>query len=204
MAKSPWEIHPDLTLPRLQLLEALLREVRHRALALHDPLEDDNNWSLGCRIYARSCGALLRASEQWDWLGIIDSGQEFVFTIGAVPVRFYHGDSECPETSRLEPAAAELVQLGMGYGDTAMDLLWRLAIETNTGGEVSRIVLIGAHTEGGIDIHFPIPRNEKLAVVTTLRAPVKRGVTLPPPRVTVLNPKRAGERRSDGDGEPQV
>jgi len=204
MAKTPWEIHPDLTLPRLQLLEALLREVRHRALSLHDPLEDDNNWSLGCRVYARSCGALVRASEHWDWLGIIDPGQEFVFTIGRVPVRFYHGDSESPAANRLEPASGELLQLGMGYSDSATDLLWRLAVETNAAGEVSRIVLIGAHTEGGVDVHFPIPRDEKLAVLATLRTPVKRGVTLPPPRVIVLTSKRAGDKTSDDDGGAKV
>jgi hypothetical protein len=201
MAQSPWEIHPDLALSRLQLLESLLRDVRHRTLALHDPVDGDNNWSLGCRTYARSCNALINAACQWNWLSIVEEGQQFIFKIGAVPVRFYHGDSESPSAQHLEVAPQEAVQLGMCYGDRAIDLVWRLAVETNSVGEVLRIVLIGAHTEGGVDVHFPIPTANKIAPFTVTRSPPERGVPLPAPSVTILTPKRASDTKANDDTE---
>jgi hypothetical protein len=204
MASNPWEIQPDFVLSRLQLLETLLREVRHRALALHEPVDGDNNWSLGCRIYARSCSALVQAAERWDWLSIVDDGQQFIFKIANVPVRFFHGDSESPSADKLAVAPEEALQLGMCYGDSAVDLIWRLVVETNNAGEVLRIVLIGAHTEGGIDVHFPIPRDDKLTMFAPPRAPTRRGVTMPPPSITVLTPKRAGDTDSNDDSEPNI
>jgi hypothetical protein len=204
MAPKPWEIQPDFVLSRLQLLEKVLREARHRTLALHDPVEGDNNWCLGCRIYARSCSALVGAAGQWDWLSIVDEGQQFIFKIGNVPVRFFHGDSESLSPNRLEVAPEEALQLGMCYGDSAIDLIWRLVVETNSAGEVLRIVLIGAHTEGGIDVHFPIPRDDKLTAFAPPRTPTRRGVMMPPPSVTVLTPRRTGDTNSNDDSEPKV
>lgn len=182
----------------------VLREARYRSLALHDPLAGDNNWSLGCRIYARSCNALLEASRQWDWLGIVEEGQQFIFRIGAVPVRFFHGDSESPTNRNLEVAPVEALQIEMCYGDNRVDLIWRIAVETNQVGEVRRIVLIGAHSAGGIDIHFPIPVNEKLGVFAPPKPSGKRGVQLPPATVTVLTQKRVNESDANDGNEPKV
>lgn len=92
----------------------------------------------------------------------------------------------------------------MCYGDNAIDLIWRMAVETNSAGEVLRIVLIGAHTDRGIDVHFPIPRDDKLAVFAPQATPIKRGVVLPPPSVTVLTPKRANDTDSNDESGPQV
>lgn len=200
MALRPWQVHPDLSLSRLQLLEKLLREIRHQTLSLHDPAGGDNNWSLGCRIYARSCSALANATRVWDWLSIVDEGQQFIFKIGSVPVRFYHGDSESPSAQHLEVAPEEAEQLSLCYGDSGIDLIWRLAVETNALGEVRRIALIGAHSEGQIDLHFAIPRDDKLTVFAAPRTPIKRGVSLPAPGVRVLRSKQASDAISNDDG----
>jgi hypothetical protein len=205
MASNPWEIQPQLTLPRLQLVEKLLRDVRHASLRLHDPLGGDDNWSLGCRIYARSRNTLAQMESQWEWLRIVKDQQQFIFAIGGVPVRFYRGDSESPPAHNLELAPEEMQQMELCYGrENPFDLIWRVAIETNNVGEVLRIVLIGAHTEGGVDVRFVIPPDDTLAIFVSPPVPVKRGVTLPPPTVTVLTPKRASDTEQNDDSGPKI
>ena len=205
MAQAPWDIQPQLKLSRLQLIEKLFREVRHSSLRLHDPIGGDDNWSLGCRIYARSRNTLVQMESQWDWLRIVKDQQQFIFAIGGVPVRFYRGDSESPSNHNLEVAPEEMQQMELCYGAvTPFDLIWRIAIETNNAGEVLRVVLLGAHTEGGIDLRFVIPPDDTLMIFVPPQNPPKRGVTLPPPRVTVLTPKRASDTASNDDSEPKV
>jgi hypothetical protein len=187
---DPWEIHPDLTLSRLQLIEAVLRDTRHRTLRLHDPIEGDSAWSLGCRVYARSCHALIQAARQWPWLRILDAGLQFIFAIGAVPVRFYHGDSQSPP---LDLAPPEALQLALCYGDAAA-VVWRIAVETTDLGEVWRIVLIGAHGEGRVDVRFTIPPDDRL--VAFALPPLQRDVSPSPPEVTARGRRSESEPKT--------
>lgn len=205
MASKPWQIQPQLTLPRLQLLEKLLRDVRHSALRLHDPVGGDDNWSLGCRIYARSRNTIAQMEAQWDWLRIVKDQQQFIFAVDGVPIRFFRGDSESPSAHNLQVALEEMHQMELCYGSEGpFELIWRIAIETSSAGEVLRIVLIGAHSEGGIDMRFVIPQDDTIAIFTPPQVPIKRGVQLPPPSVTVLTQKRANETKSNDDSEPNI
>lgn len=131
--------------------------------------------------------------------------QQFIFAIGGVPVRFFRGDSESPPAHNLEVAPEAMQQMELCYGhENPFDLIWRIAIETNGLGEVLRIVLIGAHTEGGVDFRFVIPPDETLAIFVPPQMPVRRGITLPAPSVTVLAQKRASDTDSNDGCGPKV
>jgi hypothetical protein len=60
---------------------------------------------------------LLRAAQQWPWISIIQSSLELIFQIGAVPLRFFHGDAERPALSRLHAIEAEVGQLRFAFGE---------------------------------------------------------------------------------------
>lgn len=195
MPKQPWDFHEDLTFERLQLVAKLLRDTRRDTLMLHDPTAGDTAWSLGCRVYARSTEMLLRAAQQWPWISIIQSNLEFIFQIGTVPLRFFHGDAERPALSRLHAVEAEVRQLRFAFGKTRTDLVWRIVVETNIAGEVEDIVLIGSNAEGEVGCTYVIPPLD-LRLFEPRRPQVQSGIELPPPVVTS---RRGVVKKSDND-----
>lgn len=73
---EPWSTCLSLTPDRLSIVGAILRRVRHDAIDLHEPLAGDCPWSLGCRIYSRTCFALREAAAKYDWLTIVDEAEQ--------------------------------------------------------------------------------------------------------------------------------
>ena len=161
MPKLPWDYHEDLSLDRLQLVAKVLRDTRRDTVALHDPAAGDTSWSLGCRVYARSTEMLTRVADSlWPWLIIVQSSLEFVFKVGAVPLRFFHGDANRPDAQHLKVVEAEARQLGFAFGDASVDLVWRIVVESNIAGEAEDIVIIGSTSERDVECQFVIPRLE--------------------------------------------
>jgi hypothetical protein len=198
MPKQPWDFHEDLSFERLQLVAKLLRDTRRHTLLLHDPAAGDTTWSLGCRVYARSTEMLLRAAQQWPWISIVQGNLEFIFQVGAVPLRFFHGDAEHPELSRLHAIDAEVRQLRFAFGETPTDLVWRIVVETNIAGEAEDIVLIGSSTAGEVDCTYVIPRlDESVQLFEPRRPQVQPGIELPAPMVK----SRRGVVKKGDDGQ---
>ena len=76
-----------------------------------------------------------------------------------MPVRFYRGAADEPtvRTLRRHEAEAQQLELALGAG-IADGLVFRLAIETNSGGGVERVVfLVLRGEEGDADCAWPIP-----------------------------------------------
>lgn len=199
MSEQPWDHHEDLTRDRLQLVAKALRDARNDTLPLHDPAGGDTAWSLGCRVYARSAEALIRlADPHWLWLKIISPPLEFIFSIGDVPMRFYHGDANHPQGHNLKVAAAEQVQLDFAFGDAAADLLWRLAVESNAVGEAQDVILVGLTPAGAMGCRYEIPLDDSVSFLVPPRPSEKTPVRLQPPRV---RPRHPPEERKDSDDD---
>jgi hypothetical protein len=200
MSKLPWDYHEDLSLDRLQLVAKVLRDTRRDTVALHDPAAGDTSWSLGCRVYARSTENLTRIADTLlPWLVVVQSSLEFVFKVGAVPLRFFHGDANHPSAQHLKVVEVEARQLGFAFGDASADLVWRIVVETNAAGEAEDIVLIGSTSERDVECQFVIPRLEDSV---SFFEPLKQeghGVQLLAPVVTPRRKKQAKEE--DGGTE---
>jgi hypothetical protein len=160
--RFPWNLHPALTEERLAACARLLARGRADALALADPWAGDDAWSIGCRAYSFSRHQLRRAAEagRYAWLGVLDGTHHFVFLIEGVPVRFYRGDADEPTRRTLRQQEVEAEQLALAFGreDGATGLMFRLAVETDAEGAVSRVVFLALRGEAGrVECFWPVP-----------------------------------------------
>ena len=145
-----------------------------------DPWAGDDAWSVGCRAYSFSRNRLRRAAEggRWPWLGVLDGTQHFVFLVDGVPVRFFRGDAEDPTPRTLRRQEAEATQLSLALGTAAQGLVFRLAVETDEAGAVSRVVFLALRgEEGRAECFWPVPLEQE------------------PPRCRAIGPSR--RRRND-------
>ena len=217
MDPLPWEIHPDLTSERLEFLARLIHSVRTDAVDAHDPEKGDTAWGLGCRAHERTLFAIVNAAAgiASGWLRVIEPGLHFVFAIGAVPVRFYRGEAEHPPAKSLRRNYPEIQAAQTSFSlpgfttpaseETAVEYLWRIAIETDVEGAVDRVVLIEVADDGATRTVYEIPKSNVRYVATTERKR-REGKQLPPPRVGLKSKKtdtEAGEyrKKADEDGE---
>lgn len=145
MQRAPWEFHPDLLADRLAVIARALLQARNAVLDRREPDNGDDPYATGTRAYSWQCHAIrdLVFSEVYPWLSLINGNQEFIFRIGAIPVRFYRGSHDRPHSRTLRQTFPELTQAKLNLGDegwTTDDIIWRFAIETDIDGEVDRIM----------------------------------------------------------------
>ncbi len=186
MPKRPWDFHPDLSRDRLQLVAEVLRHVRRDSIRRHDPAVFDTSWTLGCAIYGRSAEMLARVgAELWEWFRVIQPPLEFVFAVGAVPMRFCRDDPDNPEIQHLRVTDAEFRQSEFAFGCSTVDLLWRIVVVANPAGEPDSVVVIAVTPSGDIHCKYVVPELEgAIAFITNpVIARPGPGVELPPPMV---------------------
>lgn len=202
---EPWTRYPPLTKDRLSIVANLIREVRREAVNLHDSAGGDNEWSLGCRVYARTCHALRQAAERHEWLTILpeeDKALRFAFAIGSVPFRFYHGEAGDPPNHYLITTYAELHQQQLALdldGVQMRDQIVRLAVETDATRQVSSVTLVEMDEARNLTGTYAIPFDAELGNVAPLQP---KGVDLPPPLLEPLK-KEAEEKREKRDAGAQ-
>lgn len=161
--KNPQDCHPDLQEEHLLSLAQFFAATRSAVVSLHDPLAGDDAWSLGCRGFARWRNLLTQKAKsgEWPWLGIVNPGKKFIFSIGTVPVRFYRGKIDRPPYRTLASNALELTQLSLAFAtepEQYRDLKWRFAIETDFLGEPSAVIFAGlAGEDGTVVCHWKLP-----------------------------------------------
>jgi hypothetical protein len=179
----PWDLHSALTKERLSACARLLARGRADAVAMADAWAGDDAWSIGCRAYSFSRNRLRQAAEggRYRWLAVLDATHHFVFLIDGVPVRFFRGDAEEPSKRTLRQQESEAQQLALALGDTggSEGLMFRLAIETGEGGEVTRVVFLALRgEEGAVECFWPVPLDNE-DVSSTARRNAGAGLTTP-------------------------
>ena len=197
---GPWSKYPPLEEERLITIANILQTVRHEAVLLHEPGVGDNAWSLGCRVYVRECHAVRAAAQKYPWLKILDEAEplRFTFAIGTVPVRFYTGEAEGAPGRYLERTHAEVHQQQLAFqidGLRLIDSVLRLAVETDTNGEVENVFLVEMDTAGNVTESYRIPLNGQAANVTPLQP---KPVELGPPQVEPLAAEETEAKENNG------
>jgi hypothetical protein len=200
----PWDRHADLSQERLSTLALAILRVRDDALLTHEPHKGDGPWGYGCRALERQIDAIKKLAETESWLTILEDGRHFVFRVGQVPVRFYKGRAGKPKVSTLRQNHPELTaqQLAFKFVDDRHGL-WRLAIETDVTGRVSRIVAVEVAVAGkpgnervmGVLTSWEIPLGESVSAVGSVTPMKREGKQLDKPKV---RPKAKGRTKKDG------
>jgi hypothetical protein len=163
MSLTPTDCHPDFQEERLAALAQFFAETRSDVAGLHDVCAGDDGWSLGCRSFARCRNLLVQkaSSAEWPWLRIVNPGKRFIFSIGAVPVRFFRGSINRPPERTLAYSALELAQRALAFDDIETpyaQLHWRFAIETGPLGEPTAVIFAGlAREDGAVICHWVLP-----------------------------------------------
>jgi hypothetical protein len=198
---QPWSKYADISKDRLSVIAGIIRRVTTETLALHDAGGGDNQWSLGCRIYSRTCHALREAAHQYQWLKILPEleGLRFSFAIGSVSFRFYRGKPDDPPERYLMSTFGELHHLQRTLqieGLRPVDKVLRLAVEPDRT-EVCRVTFVEMDEAGNVTETYRIPLVVEEAKVTPLQA---KPVDLPAPPLEPLKPEaeEVGQKRREG------
>jgi hypothetical protein len=211
MQSFPWELAPELTEGRLRKLAATIERARSGALDGHDPEQGDSDWSLGCRAYSRTCGALSKlalaeAKSATPWFTAEFEGLACLLRIGGVPIKFYHGSPNDPSQRALRglDAAARDALSGqtslfsyLPSYEAREEWHWLMAVETHgAGGSVSSVVIFQATVSGSMRNPWPIPLEERIPTLAEVTDMQREGVDLPPP---VVGPKTEIQEASSPD-----
>jgi len=199
MNALPWELHEQLTEERLVEIAAAIRDVRHESLDGHEPDKGDTGWGLGCRAYERTCYALTLLADQCDWLRILPTDKQFVFTVGGVPMRFYRGEPERPQQRWLKRSYPELQQQQFAFANSDhYEWFWRVVIETDFDGSVLRIVYVQVADSGLVQNPWGAPLDASVSVLASLRPTEAEEVEIAPPLVA---PKSAARKMKSGTND---
>jgi len=186
---EPWIKYPALTAERLSVVANLIRETRRTTVLLHDPIGGDNEWSLGCRAYARTCFALQQATERYSWLTVLPEQESlrFTFAIGLIPVKFYHGEADGAPSHYCTITGTEMGQQQLAFQIDGVELagqVLRIAVVTDVSRRVSKVVLVELDSEtGAAAATYEIPFDLKSDNVVQLQS---RPVDLPRPELEPL------------------
>jgi hypothetical protein len=181
---KPWLKYPDLTQQRLTTLANEIRKVRSECVALHNPLEGDGDWSLGCRVYQRTFFAIRELSKTVDWLTINRElkSLQFSFSVGSAPLRFYKGDPEDPPSRYLFQSDGEREHIQMCFefeGMPSANTILRLAVDVDGAThQANSVTLVEIDEYKEVIGVYRIPFDEAQGVnVAQMQAPP---VNLPP------------------------
>jgi hypothetical protein len=201
---EPWTKYPDLTIDRLSALANVIRDVRRDAVRLHDPANGDTEWSLGCRVYTRTCHAIRLAATRYPWLKILPEAEllRFSFAVGSVTFRFYRGTPDDPPEPYLITTYGELHHRQMLLqmeGLPPVDKTLRLAVEVDRGTrQVSGVSFVEMDDASNITETFAIPFDVEPGSVIPMQV---QPVNLPPPTIEPL--KTAEESRQGKSGQAE-
>jgi hypothetical protein len=186
---EPWTIHSDLTRDRLIEIGRLIRQGRNDALDRFDASIGDDAWTLGCCAFQFQRHRILMAcvDDRFTWLSVIDSSKQFVFGVGAVPMRFYRGAADDPSERTLRQSYPELRQLSLFPDDIeAREYAHRLAIETDLDGAITGIKYV-AMSGDTPKFFWDIPLIGTVAPIRPIAGDPAPGVHLPAPEVELAD-----------------
>lgn len=192
--KKPSEFHSDLQ--EGHILSAIKLITSAYADAVDNMREDkgDTNWGLGCRRYEWAKQNLRQAAEsgKYPFLSIlVDTGNTFLFKIGAVPVRFKRCDAENANPTIFSQYHTEAAQLSLLQFDNLNDpcmLSWRILVDVDLFGDVTTAVFVGAEQNGRTQCFWQAPLESLHMPPALVPSSKPEGVVIAPPKVSLKSP----------------
>jgi len=180
----PWDYHPELTKERLVKVAQLLALGRGSAVDRFDPTIGDDNWTLGVCAYNYGCFQIARAAGTpgFEWLGVIDPGKHFQFSIGGIPMRFWRGDPSEPTAKISVATPLEQLLLDLEPGVPTAGVLFRIGVTTDVDGALLGASFVALRNDQP-EIVWPLPLAEAEPLIVSLDDARPEGVELSSPSV---------------------
>jgi hypothetical protein len=204
---TPWDVTPQLSRERIEILAREATIARNSVADLHEPHNGDDPWSLGCRAYSRTCFRLERLLEnqQYPWLRITRRNLYFTLFVDGVPLKFYRGRAEEPNSRTLKSGLAEALRAGqtrLPFYDQEIareeeGWFWLMAIDTDEDGRTLQVYLLQANKEGETKNIYAVV-DDHIRVVAGLSDERAEAVELPPADIGV-----PGDELADADGDDE-
>lgn len=184
----PWELNPGLTASRLITIGQLIQSGRAKALDRFDPSIGCTGWTVGCEAFSFQRHEIVQATATYNWLDVLDSSMQFVFSVGGVPVRFYRGEPDEPSSRTLKQTFPELQQLSLFAPEELSKLgngrVYRFAVETDFDGSLNAVTFVVLDGQTPV-MAWPIPLDGSVTKIAPLWGEKDEGVELPPPMVGI-------------------
>ncbi|MDX0111057.1 hypothetical protein GOC07_02005 [Sinorhizobium meliloti] len=184
MMMLPWDYHPELTKERLVKVAQLLAMGRGSAVDRFDPTIGDDNWTLGVCAYNYGCFQIARAAGTpgFEWLGVIEPGKHFQFSIEGIPMRFWRGDPAEPTAKISAATPFEQLLLDLEPGVPTAGMLFRIGVTTDLDGALLGASFVALRNDQP-EIVWPLPLAEAEPLIVLLDDARPEGVELSSPVV---------------------
>lgn len=195
---KPWDYDTELTAERLGKIAQLLAWGRHDAVDRHDPDVGGNAWTRGVCAYQYGCFriAAVAGSAGYEWLGVIDPGKRFQFSVGGRPLRFWRGDPNEPNDRVSCPTQREQLLLDLG-DDASAGLVMRIGVTTDGDGDFLEAAFVALRGDVPETV-WPIPYDRSTAPFVMIEPERPLGRELPPPAIGLIEDE-ADERQRDSE-----
>lgn len=183
MINEPWQITPQLEKVKLQLIAALLVQVRGEVIERHEPEIGDTRLSLGLRAYecCRSRIILKDKNGDWSWLSILTDQGKFTFAIGGIPVRFCRNSPDNLPDRKLIPSGEGFDQMRLFEDKNPYaHLVWFLIIDTPYDQPVEQAYFVGYNEFNDIVCKWEIPLTDSIPMVSEVKSNKPAAVEVPP------------------------
>lgn len=193
---APATFNPDLSSDRL---EAVSQWLLDELYATEDDLSrpTDNGYTRGCTTFGRQRNRIIAEalSAGHAWLGLLNSNNDIVFTIGGVPCRFSNDDPSNPSKDAVLTANRYQLDFLEFATDSDPARFCFIIDRGHDGAAEPRVEFLGFTPSGVIAFRW---------VSNTVRVlRVEGQQTLPQP-VVVAKPQVAPKRRDEGDAASEA
>lgn len=193
-SSGPETVHAGLKPERLWEVGRVLAEARNSAQRAKNEALGDTAWSTGCVAYDRGRQAVIDLQEQAPWLKVRNAGMQFLFTLGGVPMRFYHSAEFHPPERYVHASMEEeqFLQGQLGFMDGIDDARWRVRVKTDARGIADRIYLVRLAGRKKVLGYWPIWKRDE----GTAGQGLPESRPLAPPSVSHDSQEMRRERRT--------
>ena len=194
----PWDYNPELTEERLIRVAQLIERGRNDAVDRHEPAIGGTSWTRGVCAYSYAKHQIIQAAGTpgFEWLGVINDGLRFQFSIGKVPMRFWRGDFAEPSDRIAAATPMEQLLLELEPGVPTAGVLFRIGLTTDEEGAMLE-ACFAALRNGAAETIWPISLADADPLVVVLDDARPEGRELPPPVIG----DRSDDDAAGGDAE---
>lgn len=192
----PASFNPELSSDRLEAVSQWLLEELY---ATEDDLSraTDSGYTRGCTTFGRQRNRIIAEaiSAQHDWLGLLNSNNDIVFTIAGVPCRFSNDDPSNPSKDAvLTPNRYQMDFLGFATDNEPARFCF-IIDRGHDGASEPRVEFLGFTPSGEVACRWVSNTVRVLRVVEQQTLPQS---------VEVAKPQVAPKRRDEGDVAPEA